>query len=222
MQNLAQVNCAAPGYCVCFTQMAIKKRAVGRPRKIDGEDTKKQILASARVCFADHGYEATTNQTIAAHAGVTEGTVYHHFRTKQGMFNLATEQVGSEILESLQIALKDSSSLVESYAIYCEVALAGTRSHPEWTKLLAALQVEASRNPETTGPLHQQEWNDIFDNMIRLGIKSGEIVKKDQRKIATVLKTLNLGLLLHVTSTPPRRHKEIIHSLLNLVKLAVN
>jgi AcrR family transcriptional regulator len=46
------------------------------------ERTRRDLLASARTLFAEHGYQATSVADIAAGAGVTERTLFRYFPTK--------------------------------------------------------------------------------------------------------------------------------------------
>jgi AcrR family transcriptional regulator len=55
------------------------------------------IHAAARRLFAVSGFEATSMDDIAAHAGVAKGAIYHHFESKEEIF--------TQVLESLQAEL---------------------------------------------------------------------------------------------------------------------
>jgi len=46
----------------------------------------RAILATASRLFATRGYSQTTTAEIAREAGVAEGTLYHHFGSKDGIF----------------------------------------------------------------------------------------------------------------------------------------
>jgi AcrR family transcriptional regulator len=46
----------------------------------------RAILATASRLFAEKGYGQTTTAEIAREAGVAEGTLYHHFGSKDGIF----------------------------------------------------------------------------------------------------------------------------------------
>ena len=46
-------------------------RRLGRPPDSSSAETRGRILDVARGCFAEFGFEATTNKTIASAAGVT-------------------------------------------------------------------------------------------------------------------------------------------------------
>ena len=49
------------------------------------EDRPREILAAALRVFAEHGYNATRLEDIAAAAGVTKGTIYYYFKSKDAL-----------------------------------------------------------------------------------------------------------------------------------------
>lgn len=46
---------------------------------------KESILDAATQLFAEKGFEATPTAEVAKRAGVSEGTIFHHFKTKDGV-----------------------------------------------------------------------------------------------------------------------------------------
>lgn len=45
--------------------------------------SRQELLQSARQVIASHGMQALTLKAVAEGAGVTQGTVYYHFRNKE-------------------------------------------------------------------------------------------------------------------------------------------
>lgn len=56
------------------------------PRQERSTATRQHILDAAMLCFAQEGYDRASTATIAKAAGVSQGTVFHHFGTKEGLF----------------------------------------------------------------------------------------------------------------------------------------
>ena len=84
-------------------EMPRKRRArPGRPPKIDSE----RLLKIAREVFLERGIRATTAE-VADRAGVSEGTLFHRFKTKEGLFRQAM-QLSEEDLPDLLIEAVDS------------------------------------------------------------------------------------------------------------------
>jgi AcrR family transcriptional regulator len=57
--------------------------AVAAPKTRRGESTRAAILGAALVLFQEKGYEATTMRAIADRVGVSLGSSYHYFPTKE-------------------------------------------------------------------------------------------------------------------------------------------
>ena len=55
------------------------------------------ILAEARRLFTERGFEAASIDDIAEAAGVAKGAVYHHFASKEAVFQRVLEDVQAQI-----------------------------------------------------------------------------------------------------------------------------
>jgi TetR/AcrR family transcriptional repressor of nem operon len=59
---------------------------MGRPRKNDAQiSTKEKVLQAALGVIRSKGYAATTVDDLCAAAGVTKGTFFHYFKTKEDL-----------------------------------------------------------------------------------------------------------------------------------------
>jgi AcrR family transcriptional regulator len=65
-------------------------------RAIQAEQTRDEILRSARVRFAQHGYAATSVKDIAADAGVSVQTVYDSVGTKADLVRRLSDLIDAE------------------------------------------------------------------------------------------------------------------------------
>jgi AcrR family transcriptional regulator len=61
------------------------------------EATIAAILGAARKLFTARGFEATSIDEIGAKAGVAKGAVYHHFKSKEAIFERVLDAVQAEI-----------------------------------------------------------------------------------------------------------------------------
>lgn len=68
------------------------RRGPGRPPG-SGGDAERRILDAALSAFAARGYAATGIRDIVTAAGVTQPTLYHHYRTKAELFARLLESV---------------------------------------------------------------------------------------------------------------------------------
>jgi AcrR family transcriptional regulator len=65
------------------------------------EKTKAAIVKAAKRIFGERGFAATTMDDIAGAARVAKGAVYHHFPTKEALFEAVFEQVSLELVADL-------------------------------------------------------------------------------------------------------------------------
>jgi AcrR family transcriptional regulator len=72
-----------------------------RPNKnvTRGEATRGQLIAVARRMFAERGYEDTSIEAVLREAGVSRGSLYHHFASKEALFEAVAEDVETTVGE---------------------------------------------------------------------------------------------------------------------------
>lgn len=59
---------------------------------------KRLVVEAAILCFAEHGYDATSTRMIADRAGVAEATIFRHFNTKKALLMRIVEPVVKRLL----------------------------------------------------------------------------------------------------------------------------
>jgi AcrR family transcriptional regulator len=69
-----------------------------------------EILAAALASFAEHGFAATRLDEVAARAGVTKGTLYLYFRSKEELFKAVVRQELVPNIERAEAMLAQSSA----------------------------------------------------------------------------------------------------------------
>jgi AcrR family transcriptional regulator len=65
------------------------------------EKTTASIVKAARRIFGERGFAAATMDDIATGARVAKGAVYHHFPTKEAVFEAVFEQVSLDLVSDL-------------------------------------------------------------------------------------------------------------------------
>lgn len=90
--------------------------------------TIKAILESARSLFIERGFEAVSIDDIAAGAGIAKGGLYHHFRSKQDVFEAVLDQVQAELAVELEKRIRGNTgkrtpqTIVANTLAYLQVA----------------------------------------------------------------------------------------------------
>ena len=60
------------------------------------EETVQRILTTASKLFLEKGYEKTSLQDIIRETGLSKGAIYHHFSSKEAIFETICNQIGQE------------------------------------------------------------------------------------------------------------------------------
>ena len=80
-------------------------------RAEQAEASRATLLAAARSCFAEHGYDATTVAEVLRRAGMARGALYHYFPGgKDELFAAVYREVDDELYRRVD-ALPQSSPL---------------------------------------------------------------------------------------------------------------
>lgn len=64
--------------------------------------TTGRLVEAALELFGTHGFDSVAVGTIAEHAGVTTGSLYHHFGSKAGLYQLIRADVEQRVVDRLE------------------------------------------------------------------------------------------------------------------------
>jgi AcrR family transcriptional regulator len=66
-----------------------------------------EIMAAALECFRDRGFAATRLEDVASRAGVTKGTIYLYYSSKEDLFKAVVRGAVAQNLENLEALLAE-------------------------------------------------------------------------------------------------------------------
>ena len=69
-----------------------------------------EIMAAALECFRERGFAATRLEDIAARAGVTKGTIYLYYGSKEDLFKAVVRGEVAQKIELLEAMLEEPIS----------------------------------------------------------------------------------------------------------------
>lgn len=76
---------------------------------------KGELLDIAQEFFTQNGYESTPVSKIIEKAGVSKGTFYHYFNSKEDLLDALSDRVTSQIVESIQRNEKNFTSALDRF-----------------------------------------------------------------------------------------------------------
>ena len=153
------------------------------------EETVRRILDVAEELFMTRGYERTTMADIVGGlGGLTKGAVYHHFKSKDEVFEAVFERANRPVVErSDEIVADPSLTGLEKLRALDEASASGPSA-----EMWAAMRPSA--DPVKSARILAREYQDVLETAhayvepaIREGVEDGSIRCEHPRETAEVL-----------------------------------
>jgi TetR/AcrR family transcriptional regulator, transcriptional repressor for nem operon len=144
-------------------------------RKNNPEQTKENILSTSETLFLEQGYDKTSMQDIVNASGVSKGAIFHHFKSKEAIFNAVMDKHARNAEEILYQWLSDMNGLTakEKLTAILEKSIASQEMHA-----LDGVLTNQIKNPwfiVRTMEDSIKKSAPIFANIIRQGNEDGTI-----------------------------------------------
>ena len=94
-----------------------------RTKAQQSEETIKRLIGIAEQHFSKYGYENASTEKIVEEAQVTRGALYHHFKSKKGLFEAVVNELHRRVASEIEEAANAESSGWESLRAGCEAWL---------------------------------------------------------------------------------------------------
>ncbi|CRZ15991.1 TetR/AcrR family transcriptional regulator [Mycolicibacterium neworleansense] len=183
------------------------KTGPGRPAGIDSGDTRQRVIDAACRCFAQFGYGPATNNQIAEMAGVTAGSVYYHFGTKNKLFEAVCDDVYGKILASAAPAMAGPHSMHELLRAALTESMRINREFPELAGFVATAPIDARRHEELSAGFARQgvRMTDALARSVVEGQRGGLIsTEYDPVQVARVIGAIVDGFAHAASVTEPK------------------
>jgi AcrR family transcriptional regulator len=188
------------------TKKTTKKAAprLGRPPATDSADTRQRILDIARFAFAARGYDASTNRSLGADAGITAGAIYHYFGSKLDLYIAVHDDVQERVYTQFGDAIADPPTFRAKIEAVLEAAHEMNKEDPSLAQFLGALRVDMRRNPELKEALQHTAAarEQFFGSIVDHGVLTGEIDPSQKPMVSALVLTLLIGLTDAVSGNP--------------------
>lgn len=117
------------------------------PKIVDHDQYREELLKSCYDLFAEKGYSSITMRQIAAELGVSTGTLYHYFSSKQAILEQLLIVMGTRDVEEARRRTATSGSFEERLKIFFEFFL---DNQANFQKMLL-LSVDFLRHSDMSG-----------------------------------------------------------------------
>jgi AcrR family transcriptional regulator len=200
-----------------FKEIPASVRAI--PQRAASEETRQQILDTALRLFREHGFEETTMRDIAGAAGLSLGSAYYYFKSKEAIVGAYYDYVQHEHLARAREAFARERDLRGRLRAALRIKVDIMRDDRRLLRALFRYGGDPDHVLSWFGPAtHQQRQLSIsvFAEAI-----AGERLPEDVRDAAPVLLwALHMGVLLYFlfdTSPDQRRTTRLIDAAVDFV-----
>ena len=157
------------------------------------EETVKRILDVAEELFMTRGYERTTMADIVdGLGGLTKGAVYHHFKSKEDIFEAVFERANRPVIERIEHIMGDRSLTGHQKLLALDAASSDGPSAEMWRAM------RLSADPVRHARILAREYADVIETahryiepVIREGIADGSIACAHPREAAEAMMLLS-------------------------------
>jgi AcrR family transcriptional regulator len=181
-----------------------RRGRLGRPPADAAPGTRERILHAARHSFAELGYDAATNKTLADGAGLTTGALYHYFGSKLDLYAAVYDEVQTTVYARFDATVAEADSFVEGVDAVLEVAHELNLADPSLARFLAAVRVDVRRTPVLSRAIARPAMrrDRFIHNLVEVGVRTGELAPDDRTKAEALLLALLIGLVDAVSDSP--------------------
>jgi AcrR family transcriptional regulator len=152
------------------------------------DERPNELLDAALRIFAERGYGNTRLEDIAAAVGVTKGTIYHYFETKEDLLRQAIEHNHERVFLPLEQGIRDRHGPVSAtIRLFLRRAFGGNMDQTRQSVLTLLVQGVAREVPHVyqrwleAGPA--RAWQ-LLAELIEEGKASGEFRKDVDSDVA--------------------------------------
>ncbi len=165
-------------------------------------DRRSQIIESAIGLMSDHGVSGATTAKIAAEVGVSEPTLYRHFKNKQEILLAALDVIAVRLMFFSASAASNARNVLERIRLMSGAIYDFGIANPDEMRVLWEA-INATRNEEMRSSLRTkfQLMLRLMEGVLQEGITRGEILEDidvplTAWEIASLGSTLYLALSL--------------------------
>lgn len=203
------------------TQTSFKPKK-GRPTAAQTAAIEKTILDTARVLFFRDGFDAVAMESVVAAAGVSKGTLYARYPSKEDLFHAVIEACVAEWANREEQRDQHHSSSIEERLRYHALTIARSMFDPEVSAFRRLLFSCSERFPETGKAMYEVGYlymANLITKEIKSIAKSDGVPVKDAAGVARHLMAAIVGYHLQVSGRGDLTLKELEKFSLKVVDL---
>ncbi len=189
-------------------------------KKKEKENKKNTILRAARKLFFDRGFKFVTVDSIAAKAGVSKGSIYLYFDSKEEIYAQVLITDNIELNKNIKIFSTKEASAAELLLEFSQIYINYFLDHNELFRILMTFMLQTEQmnlTQEQNAELIRttNENIKVISTIIQKGIDSGEFAPAiNLRQAQNAIWGLFNGIIsLYLFMGNPAKRADRIHSM---------
>jgi AcrR family transcriptional regulator len=144
------------------------------------EKRQEKIIRAAQACFAEFGFANTTMEDIRLRSGASNGSIYHHFSSKEGLAAAIYVEIMTDYQRRILAALEDNPNAREGIQAVVTSHLDWVNENPEQAKYLMEMRhADFMAAAEDAIAEANQNFAMGFVKWIKPNLKNGSIRRVD-------------------------------------------
>jgi AcrR family transcriptional regulator len=176
----------------------VARKARDAAREARNEVYRQHILEAAEQVFAEHGFDATKVQDIAAACGLSMGTIYGIFPGKTELYSALLQDRGQELLAAARAVAERRIGAREALYALIEVYIEYFLAHPAFLRMHLRSGASWALGPALGTETQVGYWQDVHalqTEVFRRGIAEGVFVDEDPSYLAKLFSVMDQVLL---------------------------
>jgi len=174
------------------------------PRPDVSAERRAQIIEAALACFTRKGYNNTTMDDIVAESGLSKGSLYWYFKSKDELFAEAMLSVFTDVGQEAFAALEQCTAASDKLRVIAQVAVGISKKIEGFFGLFLEFWASSPRREEAgqlwLGMLVQ--FKDVVVGTIEEGIRNGEFKPVDAEELVWAMMAAYDGLAAYAMLIP--------------------
>lgn len=173
------------------------------PRPDVSAERRAQIIQAALACFTRKGYNNTTMDDIVTESGLSKGSLYWYFESKDDLFAEAMTSVFMDVDQEAFAALEQCTTASDKLRVVAQMAADVSKKIEGLFSLFLEFWA-SSPNREEAAQVWLNlliQYKDVIAGIVEEGVRSGEFKSVDADKLGWAMMAAYDGLAAYATFT---------------------
>lgn len=174
------------------------------PRPDVSAERRAQIIEAALACFTRKGYNNTTMDDIVAESGLSKGSLYWYFKSKDELFEAAMMSVFTNVGEQAFAALESCTTTADQLRALAQVTASVGKMIVGYFGLFLEFWASSQRREESAQLWVDMlvQYKDLLVQVIEEGVEKGELKPVDAEPLVWAMLAAYDGLAAYLAIMP--------------------